>query len=125
MLALDAVLFEQVLSICWTTRRSTRHQIPRYRSGACAIGLDLACMILEKATAFAPAELGKSGRQILPGAEGDHVRPGTGLGLAISRASSRRCMARISAGNRADRAGAVLTDPSSVPAAADTLDTAA
>ena len=41
--------------------------------------------------------------------KGDGVRPGTGLGLAISRGFIEAMGGTISAGNRADRSGAVLT----------------
>ena len=40
---------------------------------------------------------------------GDRVRPGTGLGLAISRGFVEAMGGTLSAGNRADRRGAVLT----------------
>jgi two-component system sensor histidine kinase KdpD len=57
--------------------------------------------------------------------KGDHVRPGTGLGLAISRGFVEAMHGTISADNRADRSGAVLTIRLPVPAASRQLDTAA
>ena len=57
--------------------------------------------------------------------KGDHVRPGTGLGLAISRGFIEAMHGRIFAANRADRSGAVLSIRLPIPAAAQSLDTAA
>ena len=48
--------------------------------------------------------------------KGDHVRPGTGLGLAISRGFVEAMHGTISAANRSDRSGAVLTIRLPVPA---------
>ena len=48
--------------------------------------------------------------------KGDHVRPGTGLGLAISRGFVEAMHGTISAANRADRSGAVITIRLPVPA---------
>jgi two-component system sensor histidine kinase KdpD len=57
--------------------------------------------------------------------KGDRVRPGTGLGLAISRGFVEAMHGRITAANRTDRSGAVLTIRLPVPSAARALDTAA
>ena len=55
----------------------------------------------------------------------DHVRPGTGLGLAISRGFVEAMFGTISAANRPDRSGAVLTIRLPIPVQAKALDTAA
>jgi len=57
--------------------------------------------------------------------KGDRVRPGTGLGLAISRGFVEAMNGRISAANRIDRSGAVLTIRLPIPVAVNALDTAA
>ena len=57
--------------------------------------------------------------------KGDHVRPGTGLGLAISRGFIEAMEGRITAANRTDRSGAVITVRLPIPAETRTLDTAA
>lgn len=57
--------------------------------------------------------------------KGDHVRPGTGLGLAISRGFVEAMRGTISAANRSDRSGAVLTIRLPVPSETPALDTAA
>jgi two-component system sensor histidine kinase KdpD len=49
--------------------------------------------------------------------KGDHVRAGTGLGLAISRGFVEAMHGTITAANRTDRTGAVLTIRLPVPAA--------
>ena len=57
--------------------------------------------------------------------KGDHVRPGTGLGLAISRGFVEAMRGKITAANRTDRSGAVITIRLPVPAENNALDTAA
>jgi two-component system, OmpR family, sensor histidine kinase KdpD len=48
--------------------------------------------------------------------KGDHVRPGTGLGLAISRGFVEAMHGTITAANRTDRSGAMLTIRLPIPA---------
>ena len=57
--------------------------------------------------------------------KGDHVRAGTGLGLAIARGFVEAMHGTITAANRTDRPGAVLTISLPVPAPARRLDSAA
>jgi two-component system sensor histidine kinase KdpD len=57
--------------------------------------------------------------------KGDHVRAGTGLGLAISRGFVEAMHGTISATNRSDRSGAVLTVRLPIPPESEALDTAA
>src|SRR3974390_2261151 len=57
--------------------------------------------------------------------KGDQVRPGTGLGLAIARGFIGAMQGTITASNRTDRSGAVLTIRLPVTADAAKLDTAA
>jgi two-component system sensor histidine kinase KdpD len=57
--------------------------------------------------------------------KGDHVRAGTGLGLAISRGFVEAMHGTITAANRVDRSGAVLTVTLPVPETTERLDTAA
>ena len=53
------------------------------------------------------------------------ARAGTGLGLAISRGFVEALRGTISAANRSDRSGAVLTIRLPIPAETKSLDTAA
>ena len=55
----------------------------------------------------------------------DQVRAGTGLGLAIARGFVEAMGGTLTAANRTDRTGAVLTINLPIPAAAKRLDTAA
>ena len=75
--------------------------------------------------AFRPTELDMIFDKFHRAQKGDHVRPGTGLGLAISRGFVEAMRGTISAANRADRSGAVLTIRLPIPAVSDALDTAA
>jgi two-component system, OmpR family, sensor histidine kinase KdpD len=54
----------------------------------------------------------------------DHVRAGTGLGLAISRGFIEAMHGTVTAANRTDRSGAVLTITLPIPRNAGRLDTA-
>ena len=57
--------------------------------------------------------------------KGDHVRAGTGLGLAIARGFVEAMHGTVTAANRTDRSGAVLTIALPVPPGSAKLDTAA
>jgi two-component system, OmpR family, sensor histidine kinase KdpD len=57
--------------------------------------------------------------------KGDRVRAGTGLGLAVSRGFVDAMRGTITAGNRTDRSGAVLTVVLPIPAPSKHMDTAA
>ena len=83
------------------------------------------CRSSTRARAFRRAELESVFDKFYRAQKGDHVRPGTGLGLAISRGFVEAMHGTISAANRADRSGAVLTIRLPIPAASDALDTAA
>ncbi len=125
MLQLDAVLFEQVLfnlldnaakysppdtTVSITTRRE-RDQIV----------LDVA----DEGDGIPPDELESVFDKFYRAQKGDHVRPGTGLGLAISRGFVEAMRGTISAANRRDRSGAVLTIRLPIPTDSRALDTAA
>ena len=125
MLELDAVLFEQVLfnlldNAAKYAPPGTTISIRGARDQA-AVSLQ----ILDEGNGIPPAELESVFDKFFRAQKGDHVRPGTGLGLAISRGFVEAMRGTISAANRSDRSGAVISIRMPVPAADSALDTAA
>jgi two-component system sensor histidine kinase KdpD len=125
MLELDAVLFEQVLF-------NLLDNAAKYAPAGTTISIrglrdrdSIALQIMDEGSGIPPTELESVFDKFYRVQKGDHVRPGTGLGLAISRGFVEAMHGTISASNRTDRSGAVLTIRFPVPVAADRLDTAA
>jgi two-component system sensor histidine kinase KdpD len=125
MLELDAVLFEQVLF-------NLLDNAAKYSPADTTIAIrswrekdSVALQVADEGEGIPPAELESVFDKFYRAQKGDHVRPGTGLGLAISRGFIEAMHGRIFAANRSDRGGAVLTIHLPIPAAANTLDTAA
>jgi two-component system, OmpR family, sensor histidine kinase KdpD len=81
--------------------------------------------IIDEGAGIPPAELESVFDKFYRAQKGDHVRPGTGLGLAISRGFVEAMHGTITAANRNDRSGAVLTIQLPIPEASAALDTAA
>jgi two-component system sensor histidine kinase KdpD len=125
MLELDAVLFEQVLfnlldNAAKYSPVDTTISIRSWRDKN-----QVALQVADEGEGIPPAELESVFDKFYRAQKGDHVRPGTGLGLAISRGFVEAMHGTISAANRADRNGAVLTIRLPIPAATQSLDTAA
>jgi two-component system sensor histidine kinase KdpD len=125
MLELDAVLFEQVLfnlldNAAKYAPDDTTISIRSFRDND-----QVTLQIVDEGAGIPPAELESVFDKFYRAQKGDHVRPGTGLGLAISRGFVEAMRGTISAANRTDRTGAVLTIRLPIPAASDALDTAA
>jgi two-component system sensor histidine kinase KdpD len=125
MLELDAVLFEQVLF-------NLLDNAAKYAPADTTITIrssrdkdSVALKIMDEGAGIPPAELESVFDKFYRAQKGDHVRPGTGLGLAISRGFVEAMHGTISATNRTDRSGAMLTIQLPVPAASAALDTAA
>lgn len=125
MLELDAVLFEQVLF-------NLLDNAAKYAPDDSTIAIrtlrendKVALQVLDEGGGIPPAELESVFDKFYRAQKGDHVRPGTGLGLAISRGFVEAMHGTISAANRGDRSGAVLTIRLPTPAVSDALDTAA
>ena len=125
MVAIDAVLFEQVLF-------NLLDNAAKYAPADSTIELrsrrDGPWVVLEvrdEGDGIPPEEAEHVFDKFYRVQKGDQVRPGTGLGLAISRGFVEAMHGRLTAGNRADRRGAVLTIRLPVPAQARPLDTAA
>jgi two-component system sensor histidine kinase KdpD len=125
MLELDAVLFEQVLF-------NLLDNAAKYAPAGTTISIrgtrdqgQVSLQILDEGRGIPPEELESVFDKFYRVQKGDHVRPGTGLGLAISRGFVEAMHGTISAANRADRSGAVVTIRLPVPATDSALDTAA
>lgn len=125
MLEIDAVLFEQVLfnlldNAAKYAPAGSQIRIQSWRE------TDSVCLqILDEGDGIPPDELETIFDKFYRVQKGDHVRPGTGLGLAISRGFVEAMHGTISAANRTDRSGAVLTIRLPIPKITETLDTAA
>ena len=125
MLELDAVLFEQVLF-------NLLDNAAKYAPANTTISLrgfrdrdSIALQVIDEGAGIPQAELENVFDKFYRVQKGDHVRAGTGLGLAISRGFVEAMHGTISAANRTDRSGAVLTIRLPIPAAKEALDTAA
>jgi two-component system sensor histidine kinase KdpD len=125
MLELDAVLFEQVLF-------NLLDNAAKYAPPDTTISIRgardrnrISLQVWDEGNGIPPAELESVFDKFYRAQKGDHVRPGTGLGLAISRGFVEAMHGTISAANRADRSGTVLTIWLPIPAASNALDTAA
>ncbi|WP_369721591.1 DUF4118 domain-containing protein [Bradyrhizobium sp. LLZ17] len=125
MLQLDAVLFEQVLF-------NLLDNAAKYSLPDTTISIkgrrerdQVLLQISDEGDGIPPDELEIVFDKFYRAQKGDHVRPGTGLGLAISRGFVEAMQGTISAANRGDRSGAVLTIRLPVPAPTQALDTAA
>jgi two-component system sensor histidine kinase KdpD len=117
MLELDAVLFEQVLF-------NLLDNAAKYAPADTTISIrslrdkdSVSLQIIDEGGGIPPAELESVFDKFYRAQKGDHVRPGTGLGLAISRGFVEAMHGTISAANRTDRSGAVLTIRLPIPPA--------
>src|SRR3954447_14091290 len=125
MLQLDAVLFEQVLFnlLDNAAKYSPPHATVSIRSRRDSDHVVL--QVADEGHGIPPDELDSVFDKFYRAQKGDHVRPGTGLGLAISRGFVEAMHGTISAANRADRSGAMISIRLPVPATDSALDTAA
>jgi two-component system, OmpR family, sensor histidine kinase KdpD len=125
MLELDPVLFEQVLfnlldNASKYAPTGTVIQIRSWREQRSAV-----LQVLDEGVGIPSDDVERIFDKFYRAQKGDQVRAGTGLGLAISRGFVEALKGTITAANRTDRAGAVFTIRLPVPAATQTLDTAA
>ena len=125
MLQLDAVLFEQVLF-------NLLDNAAKYAPPDTTISIQsrrerdqVVLEVADEGGGIPSDELESVFDKFYRVQKGDHVRPGTGLGLAISRGFVEAMRGTISAANRSDRSGAVLTIRLPVPEETHALDTAA
>ncbi|UQR62139.1 sensor histidine kinase KdpD [Bradyrhizobium sp. C-145] len=125
MLELDAVLFEQVLF-------NLLDNAAKYSPADTTIAIrsqrerdHVVLQIADEGGGIPSDELESVFDKFYRVQKGDHVRPGTGLGLAISRGFVEAMRGTISAANRSDRSGAILTIRLPVAVQTHALDTAA
>jgi two-component system sensor histidine kinase KdpD len=125
MLQLDAVLLEQVLF-------NLLDNAAKYAPADTVITIraqrdrnSVVIEIIDEGAGIPPADLENIFDKFFRAQKGDHVRAGTGLGLAISRGFVEAMHGTISAINRRDRSGAILTIRLPIPPATEALDTAA
>jgi len=125
MLALDAVLFEQVLFNLLDNAAKYSPDGTTIAIRSRSDGRWVVIEISDEGEGIPPGEIEDVFDKFYRVQKGDHVRPGTGLGLAISRGFIEAMHGSITAGNRIDRRGAVLTIHLPVPVRSKSLDTAA
>jgi two-component system sensor histidine kinase KdpD len=125
MLDLDAVLFEQVLFNIFdnAAKYSPADTTIRIRSWRDRDWITL--QVLDEGDGIPLAELEQIFDKFYRVEKGDQVRAGTGLGLAISRGFVEAMHGTITAANRTDQSGAVLTMRLPIPRETAQLDTAA
>jgi two-component system sensor histidine kinase KdpD len=125
MLELDAVLFEQVLFNLLDNAAKYAPDDTTITIRAIRDADSVSLQVTDEGAGIPPADLEQVFDKFYRANKGDHVRAGTGLGLAISRGFVEAMHGTISATNRADRSGAVLTIRLPIPPASEALDTAA
>ncbi|MFN5105837.1 MAG: DUF4118 domain-containing protein [Bradyrhizobium sp.] len=125
MVELDAVLFEQVLFNLFDNAAKYAPVGTTISVRGARARETIALQIMDEGNGIPADELDSVFDKFYRAEKGDHVRPGTGLGLAISRGFVEAMRGTISAANRSDRTGAVITIRLPIPADTNALDTAA
>jgi two-component system sensor histidine kinase KdpD len=125
LLEVDAVLFKEVLF-------NLLDSAAKYAPADITISIwglrdrDLVSLqIIDEGESIPPEEQESVFDKFHRAQKGDHVRPGAGPGLAICHDFVEAMHGTISAVNRTDQSGAVLTIGLPIPAAVDALETAA
>ncbi|HLH88572.1 MAG TPA: sensor histidine kinase KdpD [Xanthobacteraceae bacterium] len=125
MLALDAVLFEQVLFNLLDNAAKYAAPDTTVTIRGWHDGVAVYLQVMDEGDGIPPADIERIFDKFYRAQKGDQVRAGTGLGLAISRGFIEAMHGTITAANRTDRSGAVFTIRLPIPAARKMLDTAA
>src|SRR5580700_8771686 len=125
MVAIDAVLFEQVLfnlldNAAKYAAPGTTILIRTWRDQHA-----VALQVIDEGEGIPQDDLGHIFDKFYRVQKTDQVRPGTGLGLAISRGFVEAMRGTIAAANRHDRRGAVFTITLPIPPEQQRLDVAA
>jgi two-component system sensor histidine kinase KdpD len=109
LLRLDAALFEQVLVNLFDNAAKYAPPGSRIDIRARSEGDHVETMVIDEGPGIPPADVERIFDKFYRVHAQDRRRAGTGLGLAICRGFVEALGGRITAGNRRDRAGAVLT----------------
>ena len=125
MVALDPVLFEQVLFNLLDNAAKYAPQRTTIRIASWREREAVYLQVMDEGDGIPPGDLEQIFDKFYRVQKGDQVRAGTGLGLAISRGFVEAMQGTITAANRSDRSGAVFTIRLPVPLVARQLDTAA
>jgi two-component system, OmpR family, sensor histidine kinase KdpD len=125
MLALDPVLFEQVLfnlldNAAKYASPETTVLIQSWQEGA-----NVKLQVVDEGSGIPPEEVDRIFEKFHRAQKEDRVRAGTGLGLSISRGFVESMGGSITGANRSDRQGAVFTIALPIPKPTQRLDTAA
>jgi two-component system sensor histidine kinase KdpD len=125
MLAADAVLLEQALFNILDNAAKYAPEGSNVRIEGWRNGNAVELRIMDEGPGIPPDDLERIFDKFHRVTKGDQIRPGTGLGLAISRGFAEAMHGTVTAANRADRSGAVLTIRLPIPASTKKLDAAA
>jgi two-component system, OmpR family, sensor histidine kinase KdpD len=125
MLALDAVLFEQVLFNLLDNAAKYAPEGTTIRVQAWRENESVYLRVIDEGDGIPPKDLEQIFDKFYRAQKGDQVRAGTGLGLAISRGFVDAMHGSITAANRTDRSGAVFTIRLPIPVQPRQLETAA
>ena len=125
MVRLDAILFEQVLFNLFDNAAKYAPPGSRIDIRAQCDGETVAVEVIDEGPGIPPADLERVFDKFYRVQAQDRRRAGTGLGLAICRGFIEAQGGHIQAGNRHDRAGAVLTIHIPLPEAVEIREPAA
>jgi two-component system sensor histidine kinase KdpD len=125
MLALDAVLFEQVLFNLLDNASKYAPSGTTIRIESWREGHFVNLRVMDEGVGIPAEDLEHIFDKFYRVEKGDQVRAGTGLGLAISRGFVEALSGTITAANRTDRSGAAFTIRMPIPEQSKQLDTAA
>jgi two-component system sensor histidine kinase KdpD len=125
MVAVDPVLFEQVLFNLLDNAAKYSPAGTAIRIQGWAEGDAVRLQVMDEGEGVPPEDLERIFDKFHRVRKGDQVRAGTGLGLSISRGFVEAMRGTIAAANRTDRSGAVLTIALPAVQSADVARTAA
>jgi two-component system sensor histidine kinase KdpD len=124
ILEADAVLLEQALFNILDNAAKYAPEGSNVRIEGWRDGNAVELRIMDEGPGIPPDDLERIFDKFHRVTKGDQIRPGTGLGLAISRGFVEAMHGTVTAANRTDRSGAVLTIRLPIPASTKKMDAA-